>query len=370
MFRSALLRSAFAVVLGLASISAFANDLVDIQKLMKEARYEEALTKTQAWLAAHPGDAQGRFLKGLIQTELNQTDAAIATFSALAADHPELPEPYNNLAVLYAQKKQYDSARKALEMAIRTHPAYAVAYENLGDVYARLASQAYDKALKYDSSNAAAQKKLSLIKNLGAVAIPPGPSPQQPPVAMVETPQAPPMPPVQPVQTAPVQTAALPAQPMQPAQPAQAQAQTPVPQPLQPASPPVQTAMAAPPAPPAYAAAPPAEQQAITQLVHDWAAAWSRRDVPAYLAFYGEEFRPARGKGRKAWEDERQARLTAPSWIKVETNNLSIGVSGDVAEAQFRQLYSASSGFKSNVVKTLRLKQEKGQWKIVEESSR
>src|SRR5438093_2806195 len=77
-----------------------------------------------------------------------------------------MPEPYNNLAVLYAGQGDYQKARKALETAIRTHPSYAVAHENLGDIYATLASQAYDKALQLDSGNAAARKKLALIKEL------------------------------------------------------------------------------------------------------------------------------------------------------------------------------------------------------------
>lgn len=69
---------------------------------------------------------------------------AITVFTRLTEDFPELPEPYNNLAVLYAQQKQYNKARTALEMAIRTHPSYAVAHSE-EIVYAKLASQAYDK---------------------------------------------------------------------------------------------------------------------------------------------------------------------------------------------------------------------------------
>ncbi len=61
---------------------------------------------------------------------------------------------------------QYDKARNALEMAIRTHPSYATAHENLGDIYAKMASQAYDKALQIDRGNATAQTKLNLIKEL------------------------------------------------------------------------------------------------------------------------------------------------------------------------------------------------------------
>src|SRR5258708_38532264 len=51
-------------------------------------------------------------------------------------------------------------------MSIRTDPRFATAYENLGDVYTKLASQAYDKALQLDSSNSAAKNKLSLIRDL------------------------------------------------------------------------------------------------------------------------------------------------------------------------------------------------------------
>jgi tetratricopeptide (TPR) repeat protein len=80
-----------------------------------------------------------------------------------------LPEPYNNLAVLYASQGQYDNARAALEMAIRTNPSYATAHENLGDVYAKLASQAYSKALQLDSSNTGVQPKLALIGGVFAL---------------------------------------------------------------------------------------------------------------------------------------------------------------------------------------------------------
>ena len=68
--------------------------------------------------------------------------------------------------MLYASQGQYDKARAALEMAIRTHPSYATAHENLGDIYAKMASQAYDKALQLDKSNTTAQTKLNLIKDL------------------------------------------------------------------------------------------------------------------------------------------------------------------------------------------------------------
>jgi tetratricopeptide (TPR) repeat protein len=109
------------------------------------------------------------------KNHMGQPTEAMAVFSALSEDYPELPEPYNNLAVVYAQQKQYEKARTALEMAIRTDPGYALARENLGDVYARLASQAYDQALQLDPSNKVTQSKLSRLREPGSsVSVSPG----------------------------------------------------------------------------------------------------------------------------------------------------------------------------------------------------
>src|SRR5712672_20633 len=143
-----------------------ADELQDIDRLLKQGHHAQALERVNQYLVQKPRDAQGRFIKGLIVPELNKVAQAIEVFTALAPDYPELPEPYNNLAVLYATQGQYEKARQQLEMSIRTHPSYATAYENLGDVYTKLASQAYDKALQFDSSNSAAKNKLSLIHEL------------------------------------------------------------------------------------------------------------------------------------------------------------------------------------------------------------
>ena len=96
-----------------------------------------------------------RFLKGVMLAESQRTAEAIVVFTLLNEDYPELAEPYNNLAVLYASQAQYEKARAALEAAMRGNPGYATAYENIGDVYARLAAQAYASALQLEQANAA-----------------------------------------------------------------------------------------------------------------------------------------------------------------------------------------------------------------------
>jgi tetratricopeptide (TPR) repeat protein len=148
-----------------------ADDYGDVGQLLRNGKPVEAMSKADAYLATNPRDPQMRFLKGVIQRSAGKTADAINTFVQLNEDYPELAEPYNNLAVLYAGQGQLDKARAALEMAIRANPEYATAHENLGDVYARLAGQAYAKSLQLDSSNAALVPKQALIRdalNLGS----------------------------------------------------------------------------------------------------------------------------------------------------------------------------------------------------------
>ena len=155
----------------LAPLTAHADDYSDVNQLLKSGKGTEALAKADKYLADKPKDPQMRFLKGVIQTQAGNTTEAIATFTALTQDYPELPEPYNNLAALLASQNQLDKARTALEMAIRINPGYAIAHENLGDIYARMANQSYARAQQLEPGNAQLAPKMALIRdvfNVGA----------------------------------------------------------------------------------------------------------------------------------------------------------------------------------------------------------
>src|SRR5690349_1863458 len=253
----------------LAAPFARADDLQDAQQLLKSGQREQALEHVNKALAANPRDAQARFLKGLIYTEQGKQTEAIDIFTKLTQDYPNLPEPYNNLAVIYAGQGQYDKARTALEQSIRTHPSYATAYENLGDVYAKLASQAYGKALQLDSSNTGAQNKLSLVRELVR-------EPGQKPVAAAPVAKEPPAPAAK-----------------EPPAPAAKE-------------PPAQVASAAPKAPEKPAADANAD---VLQAVNGWAQAWSKQDVDAYLGYYAKDFKTPGGEARDAWENTRRERI-------------------------------------------------------------
>lgn len=142
------------------------SDIGDIQRLTADGDYQQALDMTNRELSDNNGDITYQFLKGLILTRMDELEQARDVFIEITESHPDLPEPYNNLAVIYASLGDYDKARELLERAINTHPAYATAYENIGDIYAKLASQAYNQALELDRENNIARAKLSLVNDL------------------------------------------------------------------------------------------------------------------------------------------------------------------------------------------------------------
>ncbi len=350
----------------LASGAVFADDYSDVNRLLRAGQVAEASAKVDQFLATKPKDAQMRFLKGVIFTEQSKPNDAISTFTKLTEDFPELPEPYNNLAVLYAGQSQFDKARAALEMAIRTNPSYATAHENLGDVYAKLASQAYSKALQLDNTNTGVQPKLSLIRDLFApnakgqrptavaVTAPPVVAPPPPPVVVAVAPPPPPatVPPPPAVKPPPVPTPPPVATPAQP----------PV---VAPAKPPV-AAPAAPVAqPPAVASTGNADQE-VGAAVRKWAAAWSAKDMKGYLAAYGADFE-APG-GRKSWEDERTKRIVGKKSISVQLGDMAVKVNGNKAQARFKQEYNADALAVSSR-KTLDLVKAGDRWVIVKEST-
>lgn len=315
------------------------EDYAEVTRLLRAGQTAEAIAKADQYLSTRPRDPQMRFLKGVALTEQGKAQDAITLFTRLTEDFPELPEPYNNLAVLYAGQNQFDRARAALEMAIRTNPSYATAHENLGDIYARLASQAYSRALQLDGANQAIAPKLNLIREIFSVR--PG-APRAATGSTATTGAATPR----------VSSGVVGAAPTAPA-----------------------TAPATAPPPPSVTAVPPQAKPAtpdndeeVRNAVNGWALAWSRRDVAAYLAAYAKDFDTPDGKSRKAWEEERRDRISSKSKITVKLSDIQVETAGDKATVRFRQAYEADKLSVSSR-KTLQLVRNGGRWLIVKEST-
>jgi tetratricopeptide (TPR) repeat protein len=140
------------------------------QAAIKAGNPQRALEIADTALKAFPQDAQLRFIRAVSLHLLNRLPEAEAAFAAMTQEFPELPEPYNNLAVVRAAQGRLDQARVALEDALRAVPDYAVAHENLGDIYAQLAVRSYRSAQKLDPANKSIAPKLKLVSEVIAQA--------------------------------------------------------------------------------------------------------------------------------------------------------------------------------------------------------
>jgi len=322
-----------AALFAISGISfAAGDDLKEINRLYQQGQTSQALEQVNAYLASKPEDAQARFIKGVILTDQKKTEEAIKVFTELTEEYPELPEPYNNLAVLYASLGQYERAKIALELAIRTHPSYATAHENLGDIYAQLASRAYDKALQLDVTNTTAQTKLSMIKDLF------GPKATRANAAVVATAKP------------------TPSRTVEPSKPAVA---TVVEEPVKSASPSKRVDTPA-----------SADSGDVVGAVEAWAKAWSDKNVQRYLSAYAPNFQTPKGESREAWESERKKRIQSAKFIKVNVSQAKVSMSGDdEATVVFRQTYQSNT-LKSSGKKTLHLMKVDGKWLIKSEKNR
>lgn len=139
-----------ALVAGMAllSFSALADVYSELNEKINSAQWGAAQSLIAQQLQKQPADPQIRLMQSQMQAAQGQTAQAMATLQALTQEFPELPEPYNNLAVLLASQQRYEEALAALRLAVRARPDYGLALENLGDVHAALARQSYLQSQK------------------------------------------------------------------------------------------------------------------------------------------------------------------------------------------------------------------------------
>jgi hypothetical protein len=233
-------------------------------------------------------------------------------------------------------------------MAIRTHPSYSTAHVNLGDIYAKMASQAYGKALQIDKGNTTAQTKLAMIKDLFSSSRPRGSqtasmisnSAVAPTVSEEITEKVPEKPPG----NTPEKTAGKTSQ--------QQAAEKP--------------SIAEKPAP--EKSAPADNSDKVLETVTAWAKAWSDKDAAGYLAFYSSNFHPPRGTSRAAWEKLRKERIDKPKSIHVSIIHPTVSFTdAKHAKISFKQSYHSDS-IKSTTSKTLEMVKVGEKWLIQQES--
>lgn len=317
----------------LISGSTFAEDVQVVKALMRDGKLPEALVQANKGLDKRPNDPALRFVKGLILSEQKKTVEAIDIFSKLTVDHPDYPEPYNNLAVLFATEGQYVKARLALDTALKLNPKYATAHENLGDVYLQSALQAYSDAAKNESNSSSLKPKLKSVRQTLGL---PAREQAVPGVAAATALKSTSATTALPVPAKPDQAAAGPGSSGSTEQSAGQGTQ--------------------------------AERERVLAVVGEWVKAWSTKDIKTYFSLYADDFRTPNGESLEAWKKMRRSRINDKEQIDIQVLSPSVVIEDRTALVNFQQVYVAGK-LSSKSRKVLTLKNQNGTWKIVQEKS-
>jgi len=397
-----------AICLATPTIARAAGELHQAEQLVEAGRTAEAIALVQRY--GKSSDVAWAQVHSAALLASGQSRRAVDLLAPLHAADPLNLGLANNYAVALEAIGATDTARQVLERALGDGAATAAAFRNLRSLYAKLAAAAYARAVDAPVQRMSPTLALVMPSDRQALAFTPGAGEQSPAISRgpAPAPAIPPMAALGPEASSASRPASSPT-------PSPATASTnpgatkstaaPTPTPLT-----VASAPAAPPAPPvAPVASPgtpkpperPAEkastkaadktsdkptekatdkpaENAAEKSVNDrqaaalaqleratanWAAAWSRKDVPAYLAFYARGFQPPAGLSRSEWEKQRNERLNRPGSIKVAIDDLKVVADGDGWRVTFRQHYRAT-GLESTATKSMRWVHEGGRWLI------
>ena len=139
-----------------------------LQLLIDQELYDQAARSGERLLEQNEGNANIEFLTAYAYQMNRQYRKAINHYQRLIRQHPELPEPRNNLAIIHLSNGDYNKASELLIEAITTHRSYATAFTNLNSIYTEIASEAYRRAVSESSDpvNYANKIELSALTRL------------------------------------------------------------------------------------------------------------------------------------------------------------------------------------------------------------
>ncbi len=281
---------------------------------MQAGKFAHAATTGLSLLMHQPDDIRIRFLTALALQKNQQPEQAIRHYKTLIDQHPDLPEPRNNLAVIYLQQGNHEAAVEMLESALNNHPAYATTWQNLTSIYQSLASQAYNKALgdPGNTKQTTAPIELASLDRLHQrVAIIPATTTLKAPVqtAVASAPQA--------QQRATAQTGSTKSE----------------------------------------------LRQSVESTLQAWATAWSNQEFERYIDAYTADYR-GQQDNHAQWVAQRRSKIVGRRSIEVDISDFSVQSRGsDEVVVDFVQAYR-SDNYRDRVLKRLHLVKRSGDWKI------
>ncbi len=281
----------------------------------------EEAAKLRASLAEHPEDARRWFRLGVVEAKRGRFAEAIEAFRKAARGMPNRPEPLVNLAVIYNELGDAHAAAEALEAALALRPEDPFIHENLGEVYLKLAIEAFAQANKLRPN----PRVHALLQ------------------ALVQ------------------------ARRLHPAPKAAERLQKPRPKPHV-AALPGHDAYARPSSP--TNAAQPDWRREVRAALERWRTAWSARDLAGYFAMYAPGFHPKRFASHKAWRRYKTRVILGKRFIQVRISQLElVRLADGRVRARFVQDYRADD-YHDRVRKELIWERKDGRWRIVAERVR
>ena len=315
MFKS---RWSWCLVFSILATSVGATQLDIVKQLLRERQYSEALTHAQALYQTTPQEPNVRFAYALSLIHNDSHGKAMEVLKGLTIEYPKLPEPYNNLAVIYAQNGLYEEAQKNIDLALKVSPGYKLALENQQILNELRAANKKEASSTLREPEAVVKKNESVVKKEEQAN-------------------------VMPVAPSMVQGKAL-------ASTVQSTAKSVDPDEV-----------------PAEISGP--VKKEINQLIQQWITAWSSKNVEGYLSMYSADFKPPKDKTREQWEKQRRARIMNKENIRIDVLDVVVEVGSPVAAvATFQQNYKSTVLHEvSNKMLVFIRDNENSPWKIVDE---
>jgi len=143
-----------------------ADASTEVREYASRGDLPAALRRIEQAVAAEPRDVSLRFLHGVVLMDSTRDDQALALFTQMTQDHPDLPDPYNNLGLLHARAGRLDQAMAAVQGALRAEPSHRVARANLGQLHLMLAIRTWEELSKSGPVDASLLKRLDTARAL------------------------------------------------------------------------------------------------------------------------------------------------------------------------------------------------------------
>lgn len=139
-----------------------------VEKLLKNGRASQALELADIGIERNSRNAQLRFMRAVALENLGRAEDAAKELRSLISAYPEIPEPYNNLAVIEAGFGNLEESLRLLTRALQINPDFKLARKNIGDVHLALALEAYEASADAFPRNAELQTRLKTLRRISA----------------------------------------------------------------------------------------------------------------------------------------------------------------------------------------------------------